>query len=163
SSDLTAVLHGPASRGSIAMTQLIDVLDQISGFVWGPFLLIPLLLGVGLYLTIRLGGLQFFKLIPALKLGILKRKDPGSKGDISQFQACTTALAATVGTGIIIGVATDFAIGGPRALYWMWVTGRVGMASKNAEANLGALFRGTDTAGEKSCGPQYYLAPGIKG
>src|SRR5699024_2977132 len=72
---LTAVLHGPASRGSIAMTQLIYVLDQISGFVWGPFLLIPLLLGVGLYLTFRLGGVQFVKLIPALKLGILKRKD----------------------------------------------------------------------------------------
>ena len=145
------------------MTQLIDVLDQISGFVWGPFFLIPLLLGVGLYLTIRLGGLQFFKLIPALKLGILKRKDPGSKGDISQFQALTTALAATVGTGNIVGVATALAIGGPGALFWMWVTGLVGMASKYAEAYLGVRFRGTDTAGEKSGGPQYYLARGIKG
>src|SRR5699024_12241250 len=84
---LPADTHGPFSSGSIAITQLLDVLDQISGFIWGPFFLIPLLLGVGLYLTIRLGGLQFFKLIPALKLGILKRKDPGSKGYISQFQA----------------------------------------------------------------------------
>src|SRR5699024_8767671 len=86
-----------------------------------------------------------------------------SKGDISQFQALTTALAATVGTGNIVGVATALAIGGPGALFWMWVTGLVGMASKYAEAYLGVRFRGTDTAGEKSGGPQYYLARGIKG
>src|SRR5699024_9211016 len=93
-----------------------EVLDAVSGFVWGPWLLIPLLLLTGLYLTIRLGGLQFTKLIPALALGIIKRKDPGSKGDISQFQALTTALAATVGTGNIVGVATAIGIGGPGAL-----------------------------------------------
>lgn len=145
------------------MTQLIDVLDQISGFVWGRFFLIPLLLGVGLYLTFRLGGIQFSKLIPALKLGLIKRQDPGSSGDISQFQALTTALAATIGTGNIVGVATAIGIGGPGALFWMWVTGLVGMASKYAEAYLGVRFRGTDTAGEKSGGPQYYLARGIKG
>ena len=145
------------------MTQLIDILDQISSFVWGRFFLIPLLLGVGLYLTFRLGGLQFTKLIPALKLGIIKRKDPGSSGDISQFQALTTALAATIGTGNIVGVATAIGIGGPGALFWMWVTGLVGMASKYAEAYLGVRFRGTDAAGEKSGGPQYYLARGIKG
>ncbi|WP_022870253.1 alanine/glycine:cation symporter family protein [Yaniella halotolerans] len=145
------------------MTQLLDILDQISSFVWGPFFLIPLLLGVGLYLTIRLGGLQFTKLIPALTLGIIRRKDPGSEGDISQFQALTTALAATIGTGNIVGVATALAIGGPGALFWMWVTGLVGMASKYAEAYLGVRFRGTDTAGEKSGGPQYYLSRGIKG
>lgn len=145
------------------MTDLVGVLDQISGFVWGPFFLIPLLLGVGLYLTIRLGGLQFHKLWPALKLGIIKRKDPGSEGDISQYQALTTALAATIGTGNIVGVATAIGIGGPGALFWMWVTGLVGMASKYAEAYLGVRFRGTDTAGEKSGGPQYYLERGIKG
>lgn len=145
------------------MTDLTTILDEISGFVWGPFLLIPLLLGAGLYLTIRLGGIQFTKLIPALALGIIKRKDPGSEGDISQFQALTTALAATIGTGNIVGVATALAIGGPGALFWMWVTGLVGMASKYAEAYLGVRFRGTDTAGEKSGGPQYYLERGIKG
>ena len=145
------------------MTDLTTILDEISGFVWGPFLLIPLLLGAGLYLTIRLGGIQFTKLIPALTLGIIKRKDPGSEGDISQFQALTTALAATIGTGNIVGVATALAIGGPGALFWMWVTGLVGMASKYAEAYLGVRFRGTDTAGEKSGGPQYYLERGIKG
>ena len=145
------------------MTGLIDVLDQISSFVWGPFFLIPLLLGAGLYLTIRLGGLQFRKLIAALNLGLIKRKDPGSKGDISQYQALTTALAATIGTGNIVGVATAIGIGGPGALFWMWVTGLVGMASKYTEAFLGVRFRGTDTAGEKSGGPQYYLERGIKG
>ena len=145
------------------MTDLTTILDEISGFVWGPFFLIPLLLGAGLYLTIRLGGIQFTKLIPALSLGIIKRKDPGSEGDISQFQALTTALAATIGTGNIVGVATALAIGGPGALFWMWVTGLVGMASKYAEAYLGVRFRGTDTAGEKSGGPQYYLERGIKG
>src|SRR5690625_1532426 len=100
------------------MDNLVEVLDAVSGFVWGPWLLIPLLLLTGLYLTIRLGGLQFTKLIPALALGIIKRKDPGSKGDISQFQALTTALAATVGTGNIVGVATAIGIGGPGALFW---------------------------------------------
>src|SRR5699024_10712856 len=102
----------------------------------GPFFLIPLLLGAGLYLTVRLGGIQFTKLMPALSLGIIKRKDAGSEGDISQFQALTTALAATIGTGNIVGVATALAIGGPGALFWMWITGLVGMASKYSEAYL---------------------------
>src|SRR5690625_1689266 len=145
------------------MTDLTTILDEISGFVWGPFFLIPLLLGAGLYPTVRLGGIQFTKLMPALSLGIIKRKDAGSEGDISQFQALTTALAATIGTGNIVGVATALAIGGPGALFWMWVTGLVGMASKYSEAYLGVRFRGTDTAGEKSGGPQYYLERGIKG
>src|SRR5690625_6532587 len=73
-----------------------QLLSQISSFVWGPFLLIPLLLGAGLYLTVRLGGMQFFKLGVALRLGLLKRRDPDCSGDVSQYQALTTALAATV-------------------------------------------------------------------
>lgn len=138
-------------------------LGDVSSIVWGPYLLIPLLLGTGLYLTIRLGGLQFIKLVPALRLGIIKRRDAGSEGDISQFQALTTALAATVGTGNIVGVATAIAIGGPGALFWMWVTGLLGMASKYSEAFLGVRFRRTDAAGEKSGGPQVYLERGIRG
>ncbi|GAA4360535.1 alanine/glycine:cation symporter family protein [Paeniglutamicibacter cryotolerans] len=145
------------------MDDLATTLGDISSVIWGPFLLIPLLLGTGLYLTIRLGGLQFFKLGVALRLGLLKRKDPGSVGDISQFQALTTALAATVGTGNIVGVATAIGIGGPGALFWMWVTGLVGMAAKYSEAFLGVRYRATDTAGEKSGGPQYYLERGIRG
>jgi len=138
-------------------------LDALDSFIWGPYLLIPLLLGVGLYMTIRLGGLQFFKLGAALRLGLLKRHDEGSQGDISQYQALTTALAATVGTGNIVGVATAIAIGGPGALFWMWMTGLLGMATKYSEAFLAVRFRGTDEAGEKSGGPQYYLERGIKG
>ncbi|AXH96325.1 alanine/glycine:cation symporter family protein [Ornithinimicrobium avium] len=140
-----------------------EVLNEISGVIWGPFLLIPLLVGTGLYLTIRLGGLQFLKLGAAFRLGILKRRDADSEGDISQFQALTTALAATVGTGNIVGVATAIGIGGPGALFWMWITGLVGMATKYTEAFLAVRFRGTDVAGEKSGGPQYYLQRGIKG
>lgn len=145
------------------MDAIAEFFDTISGFVWGPFLLIPLLLGTGLYLTIRLGGLQFTKLLPALSLGLLKRKDAGSEGDISQFQALTTALAATVGTGNIVGVATAIGVGGPGALFWMWMTGLLGMVTKYAEGFLAVRFRGTDEAGEKSGGPQYYLERGIKG
>src|SRR5690625_4162271 len=140
-----------------------QLLSQISSFVWGPFLLMPLLLGAGLYLTVRLGGMQFFKLGVALRLGLLKRRDPDCSGDVSQYQALTTALAATVGTGNIVGVATAIAIGGPGALFWMWITGLVGMASKYTEAFLGVYYRRTDDAGEKSGGPQYYLERGIKG
>ncbi|WP_102192058.1 alanine/glycine:cation symporter family protein [Microbacterium aurantiacum] len=145
------------------LTGLQTILETISGVIWGPFVLIPLLLGTGLYLTIRLGGLQFIRLGSALRLGLLTRKDPGSDGDISQFQALTTALAATVGTGNIVGVATAIGIGGPGALFWMWVTGLLGMASKYSEAFLGVRFRTTDAAGEKSGGPQYYLERGIPG
>ncbi|WP_306233421.1 alanine/glycine:cation symporter family protein [Agrococcus beijingensis] len=145
------------------LTPLNDVLDAISGVIWGPWLLIPLLVGTGLYLTIRLGGLQFLKLGAGLRLGLGKDRDQGAEGDISQFQALTTALAATVGTGNIVGVATAIGIGGPGALFWMWVTGLVGMASKYSEAFLAVRFRTTDEAGEKSGGPQIYLQRGIKG
>ncbi|MCS3842657.1 sodium:alanine symporter family protein [Microbacterium sp. AK031] len=142
---------------------LQSALETLSGWIWGPWFLIPLLLGTGLYLTSRLGGLQFIRLGAALRLGLFTRRDPGSDGDISQFQALTTALAATVGTGNIVGVATAIGIGGPGALFWMWVTGLVGMASKYSEAFLGVRFRTTDEAGEKNGGPQQYLERGIRG
>lgn len=142
---------------------LDSLLHSISSFIWGPYLLIPLLLGVGLYMTVRLGGMQFFKLAVALRLGLIDRKDANSEGDISQFQALTTALAATVGTGNIVGVATAISIGGPGSLFWMWVTGLLGMATKYSEAFLAVRFRKTDSAGEKTGGPQYYLEHGIKG
>src|SRR5699024_10523839 len=112
---------------------MLDFFNALSGFIWGPFVLIPLLLGTGLYLTIRLGGMQFVRLGAALRLDLLKRKDADSEGDISHFQALATATAATVGTGNIVGVATAIGIGAPGALFWMWVTGLVGMATKYAE------------------------------
>ncbi|MGO1543427.1 MAG: alanine/glycine:cation symporter family protein [Gulosibacter sp.] len=145
------------------MDQLQSILDSISSFVWGPWLLIPLLLGTGIFLTVRLRFIQLRKLGPALNLGLIRRQDDTEGGDISQYQALTTALAATVGVGNIVGVATAIAIGGPGALFWMWVTGLFGMASKYAEAFLGVRFRKTDANGNKSGGPQYYLERGIKG
>lgn len=146
------------------MENLSSWLGDIAGVVWGPFVLIPLLFLTGLYLTFRLGFIQILRLGAGLHLGLLRRKDEGdAEGDISQFQALTTALAATVGTGNIVGVAAAISIGGPGALFWMWVTGVLGMASKYSEAFLAVRFRTTDEAGEKSGGPQYYLERGIKG
>ncbi|MEO6143759.1 MAG: sodium:alanine symporter family protein [Dermatophilaceae bacterium] len=145
------------------MDAIAEFFGAVSGIVWGPFLLIPLLLGTGLYLTIRLGGVQFRTLGSALRLGLVERKDKGAEGtaDISQYQALTTALAATVGVGNIVGVATAIHLGGPGALFWMWVTALLGMATKYSEAFLGVRFRSTDSKGERSGGPQYYLAKAI--
>ncbi|UNX54383.1 sodium:alanine symporter family protein [Georgenia sp. TF02-10] len=141
--------------------RLATILGDIGSVVWGPWVLIPLLLGTGLYLTIRLGGLQFRQLGNALRLALRQRRDEGADGDISHYQALTTALAATVGVGNIAGVATAIHLGGPGALFWMWVTGLLGMASKYSEAFLGVRFRTKDARGEVSGGPQYYLARAI--
>ena len=140
-----------------------ELLDAIAGFVWGPFLLIPLLLLTGLYLTVVLRALQFHKLGYALWLALIKRHEPGFAGDIAHYQALMVALAATVGVGNIAGVATAIFLGGPGALFWMWVTGLVGMATKYSEAFLGVRFRRVDAAGEQSGGPQVYLSEGIPG
>ncbi|MDR1118630.1 MAG: amino acid carrier protein, partial [Bifidobacteriaceae bacterium] len=140
-----------------------ELIGKIDDFVWSAWLLIPLLALTGLVLTIRLKGVQFTKLWPSLKLGLLKRKDAGAAGDISQYQALTTALAATVGVGNIVGVATAIGIGGPGALFWMWVTGLLGMASKYSEAFLGSKYREKDARGDVVGGPQVYLQKAIKG
>ncbi|MBP2210421.1 AGCS family alanine or glycine:cation symporter [Rhodococcus ruber] len=144
------------------MESVNEFLVEVASVVWGPYMLIPLLLGTGVILTVRLRGVQFRKLWPALRLGLIIRKDPdATEGDISQYQALTTALAATVGVGNIAGVATAIYFGGPGALFWMWITGLVGMASKYSEAFLGVKYRVTDAKGEQSGGPQYYLARAI--
>ena len=144
------------------MSDPTAVVQKIGDFVWGPFLLIPLLLLTGLYLTIRLRGIQFRKLWHSLYVALIVRREKGAEGDISHFQALMTALAATVGTGNIVGVATAIATGGPGALFWMWMTGLVGMATKFSEALLSVKFRVTDERGEQCGGPMYYLANGIK-
>ena len=141
---------------------LTEFLSAASSFVWGPFLLIPLLLLTGLYLTVRLRGLQFSQLPRSLYVALVVRKESDAEGDISHFQALMTALAATVGTGNIVGVATALAAGGPGALFWMWMTGLVGMATKYSEALLSVRFRTTDSAGEQAGGPMYYLRDGIR-
>jgi AGCS family alanine or glycine:cation symporter len=145
------------------MESLENVLGLISGFVWGPLFLVPLLLLTGLFLTIRLRGLQFRELSHSLYLALVVRKERDAEGDISHFQALMTALAATVGTGNIVGVATAIAAGGPGALFWMWMTGLVGMATKYSEALLSVRFRQVDEKGEQTGGPMYYLEKGIGG
>jgi len=146
------------------LEQLHDVLTQINDFIWGPFLLIPLLLLTGLYLTARLRGLQFRVLRHALWLAFIRRKEGGlAVGDVSHYQALATAMAGTIGVGNIAGVATAIGIGGPGALFWMWVTGLVGMATKYSEALLGVKYRCTDARGEQSGGPMYYLTHGVGG
>lgn len=142
---------------------MTELLNSINSFVWGPLLLIPLLLLTGLYLTVVLRALQFHKLGHALWLALVKRREDGCDGDISHYQALSVALAATVGVGNIAGVATAIFLGGPGALLWMWVTGLVGMATKYAEAFLGVRFRRVDAAGEQTGGPQFYLSEGIPG
>jgi AGCS family alanine or glycine:cation symporter len=141
---------------------VIDQLRAASDFIWGPALLIPLLLVTGLFLTLRLRGIQFRTLGRALYVALIVRREIDSEGDISHYQALMTALAATVGTGNIVGVATAIALGGPGALFWMWVTGLVGMATKYCEALLSVKYRITDHRGEQAGGPMYYLSRGIR-
>jgi alanine or glycine:cation symporter, AGCS family len=136
--------------------------DLASTVVWGPLLLIPLLLATGLFLTIRLGGLQFRQLGPAMYWALIVRREKEGAGDISHFQALMTAMAATVGTGNIAGVATAIAAGGPGALFWMWMTGLVGMATKYSEALLSVKYRRTNPDGTQSGGPMYYLREGLR-
>ncbi|WP_047260739.1 alanine/glycine:cation symporter family protein [Corynebacterium uterequi] len=145
------------------MEQITAALSAASGVVWGPFVLIPLLLGTGIYLTVLLRGIQFRTLGRALRHAFLDEDEEHTEGDISNYQALTTALAATVGTGNIVGVATAIALGGPGALFWIWVTGLLGMASKYTEAYLGVRFRTTDSRGGQLGGPQVYLRRGIPG
>ena len=141
--------------------KLIKTLSDISGLVWG-LPLIVLLLGTGIYLTIILRGLQFRALIPSLYIALIKRKDEGeSEGDISHFQALMTALSATVGVGNIAGVATAIAAGGPGAMFWMWITGLFGMATKYSEAVLAIKYREVDKFGTMSGGPMYYISKGL--
>ncbi len=137
-------------------------LADIQGWVWG-LPLILLLLSTGLYLTVLLRGIQFRTLVGSLRLALVERSERGGEGDVTHFQALMTALAATVGTGNIVGVATAIGAGGPGALFWMWVAGLVGMATKYAEAVLGVRFRETDARGEKAGGPMYYLEHGLGG
>lgn len=144
------------------MQTLDAIVGKIGAFAWGPPMLI-LLVGTGIWLTIALRGLQFTKLGHALYLALIKRKEETDEpGDITHFQALMTALSATVGTGNIAGVATAIAVGGPGALFWMWITGLVGMATKYAEAVLAVKYRIVDENGEMSGGPMYYISQGLK-
>ncbi|WP_237198795.1 alanine/glycine:cation symporter family protein [Rothia nasimurium] len=144
------------------MGALQEALDTASSFIWGPFLLLPLLIGTGIFLTVRLGLIQLRLFTKAMSLQFGRRsRQEGAKGEISSFQAMSTSLGATVGTGNIVGVALSLSIGGPGALFWMWITAIFGMASKYAECFLGVRFRHRDKMGELTGGPQAYLQRGI--
>lgn len=134
---------------------------MLYGWIWGPPLLI-LLLGIGVYLTCVLRGLQFRYLAYALKLVFLPKKVAHEgPGDISHFASLMTALAATIGIGNIAGVATAMTIGGFGALFWMWVTALIGMAIKYAESLLAIKYRTTDARGEMCGGPMYFIRDAI--
>lgn len=144
------------------LKSLENFMGMLSGWIWGAPLLV-LLVGTGIWLTVRLKGLQFTTLGESLYLAFIKRKedDDDEDGDISHFQALMTAMSATVGTGNIAGVATAIAVGGPGALFWMWITGLVGMATKYGEAVLAVVYREKDANGNMSGGPMYYITNGL--
>lgn len=140
------------------MESFIPALNAIDSFLWGPPL-ITLLVGTGIYLTFRLRLLQVFRLPKALGL-IFKAKNHG-EGDVSSFKALCIALAATVGTGNIVGVATAVKVGGPGAIFWMWMAAFFGMATKYAEGLLAVKYRSTDENGEIAGGPMFYIRNGM--
>ncbi|GAL03398.1 sodium/glycine symporter GlyP [Photobacterium aphoticum] len=142
------------------MNPLHNFLQTVDNLVWGPPLLL-LLVGTGFYLTIRLGFIQL-RYLP-LALGYLFKgndKDSKADGDVSSFAALCTALSATIGTGNIVGVATAIKLGGPGALFWMWLAALFGMATKYAECLLAVKYRETDANGQMIGGPMYYLEKG---
>ncbi|MBE8167265.1 MAG: sodium:alanine symporter family protein [Shewanella sp.] len=145
------------------MDLVSNFISQINGIVWGkPMLLF--ILGVGFFLMVGLRLMPILKLGTGFKLlwkGRIPDKDKDVKGEISPFNALMTSLSATIGTGNIAGVATAIFLGGPGALFWMWLTALVGMATKYAEAVLAIKYRETDANGEHIGGPMYYIKNGL--
>lgn len=146
---------------------LVQLIERINGWVgdivWGPPLMI-LLAGTGLYLTIRLGFFQFTHLRFAWTQSfgrIFKRKEENERGSVSSFQAVTSAMAGTIGVGNIAGVSTAIALGGPGALFWMWMIALVGMATKFAEATLAVKYRDVAPDGRISGGVMFYIEKGL--
>lgn len=137
---------------------MLEILQGINRLVWGPPLLM-LLVGTGIYFTARLGLFQVRKLPRAARL--ILADDASGQGDVSSFAALCTALAATVGTGNIVGVATAIKTGGPGALFWMWVAAFFGMATKYAEGFLAIKYRTKDANGQVAGGPMHYITIGM--
>ncbi len=136
-------------------------MDTVNGIVWGPAMIV-LLIGTGLYLTIRLRFVQLRYFKHAIDCISGKYDDPNEQGDISHFQALCAALSATIGTGNIAGVATAIALGGPGAVFWMWITALVGMATKFSSCSLAVRYRVIHPDGSASGGPMYYLQRGLR-
>ncbi|PKO17159.1 sodium:alanine symporter family protein [candidate division BRC1 bacterium HGW-BRC1-1] len=137
---------------------LEKAINTTSNFLWG-YPLVILLFGTHIFLTFRLRFIQRY-IGKAIKLSVTP--DKGSRGDVSQFGALTTSLAATIGTGNIMGVGSAIALGGPGAVFWMWLTGVFGIATKYSEAVLAVKYRVTNEKGEQAGGPMYVLARGLK-
>lgn len=138
--------------------KIFDLVSQVDDFVWGPAMLI-LLVGTGIFLTIRVGFLTWRNLGYAIKSTLSKeaRTQKRGDGDVSPFSALTTALAATIGTGNIVGVATAMVSGGPGALVWMWISACFGLTSKFSECMLAIKYRERNEKGEMSGGPMYTM------
>ncbi len=141
------------------MNNLEALLNQLSSWIWGPVMLV-FLLAVGVFLTLRLNFFSWRKTPSAFRL-LWKPENVTQQGNISPFQALMTALSATIGTGNIAGVATAIVLGGPGAVFWMWVTALFGMATKYAEAVLAVKFREVDELGNFVGGPMYYIKNGL--
>ena len=139
------------------MENFTAIVNQVSSFLWG-WPMIALLLGTHLYLTIILKFPQR-KIFTAIKLSVTK--DKNGSGDVSQFGALATALAATIGTGNIVGVATAVSLGGPGAVFWCWITGVLGIATKYSEGLLAIKYRVKTADGTMLGGPMYALERGL--
>jgi len=142
------------------MEKLDSIIEAFSGAVWGIPLLV-LLIGGGLFLLIYSRFLPFRYLGHAIQVLRGKYDDPNAPGEISHFQALTTALSATVGMGNIAGVAVAIAVGGPGAVFWMWVSAVVGMGTKFFTGTLAVMYRGTDSEGVAQGGPMYFIMEGM--
>ena len=139
-----------------------DFVNKLNGIAWGPWMLL-LLVGTGIYLSIRSGFLQFgrFGYIMKNTLGKLFSKQKAGEGEVTPFQALTTALAATVGTGNIAGVTGAICVGGPGAVFWMWISALFGMMTKYAEVVLAIRYRERNAKGDWVGGPMYYIKNGL--
>ena len=141
--------------------QFTAFLNTVDGIVWGPAMLV-LLLGTGLYLTLGTLFMPMRRIPTAFRLLFRGRHaGAGDKGDITPFQSLMTALSATIGNGNIVGVAAAIALGGPGAVFWMWMTALVGMATKYSEAVLAIKYREVDADGRYVGGPMYYIKNGL--
>ena len=141
------------------MEALTNIFSTLGGIAWGPYML-AFIAFTGLYLTIGLKFMPIIKIPYGFKL-IKAKSDNSEKGEIPARSALFTAMSATVGTGNIAGVATAIALGGPGAIFWMWVMGFVGMATKYGEAVLAVKYRETDSNGSYVGGPMYYIKNGL--
>ena len=141
---------------------LSDIVGKLNAIAWGPWMLI-LLVGTGVYLSCRVGFLQFRKFGYAMKntIGKIFTKQSAGEGEVTPFQAVATALAATVGTGNIAGVTGAIAVGGPGAVFWMWLSALFGMVTKYAEVVLAVRYRERNEKGDWVGGPMYYIKNGL--